>query len=74
MADIVFEKKMIIRSDFKFKKPSNNDSFSRKIKIFNLKNTKILATRQSTFRYKNEKALLTEVFFNNFEKFDYLDG
>ena len=74
LADIVFEKKMIIRSDFKFKKPSNNDSFSRKIKIFNLKNTKILATRQSTFRYKNEKALLTEVFFNNFEKFDYLDG
>ncbi len=74
LADIVFEKKMIIRSDFKFKKPSNNDSFSRKIKIFNLKNTKILATRQSTFKYKNEKALLTEVFFNNFEKFDYLDG
>ena len=42
--------------------------------MLNLKNTKILATRQSTFKNKNEKAVLTEVFFNNFEKFDYLDG
>jgi len=74
LADIVFEKKTIIRSNFKFKKPSNNDNFSRKIKMFNLKNTKILATRQSTFENKNKKVLLTEVFFNNFEKFDYLDG
>ena len=74
LADIVFKKKMIIRSNFKFKKPSNNDNFSRKIKMFNLKNTKILATRQSTFKNKSEKALLTEVFFNNFEKLDYLDG
>ena len=76
LADIVFERKMIKRSDFKFKKPSVNDNFSRKIKMFNLKNTKILATRQSTFKNKNknEKVLLTEVFFNNFEKFNYLDG
>ena len=65
---------MIIRSDFKFKKPSINDNFSKRIKMLNLKNTKILATRQSTFKNKNEKVLLTEVFFNNFEKFDYLDG
>ena len=74
LADIVFDRKMIIRSDFKFKKPSINDNFSRKIKMLNLKKTKILATRQSTFKNKNEKAVLTEVFFNNFEKFDYLDG
>ena len=74
LADIVFDRKMIIRSDFKFKKPSINDNFSRKIKMLNLKKTKILATRQSTFMNKNEKAVLTEVFFNNFEKFDYLDG
>ena len=74
LADIVFDRKMIMRSDFKFKKPSINDDFSRKIKMLNLKNTKILATRQSTFKNKNEKVLLTEVFFNNFEKFDYLDG
>ena len=74
LADIVFERKMIIRSEFKFKKPSINDNFSKKVKMLNLKNTKILATRQSTFKNKNEKALLTEVFFNNFEKFDYLDG
>ena len=73
LADIVFEKKIIIRSKFKFKKPSNNDNFSKKIKKLNLKNTKILATRQSTFKNKNEKAVLTEVFFNNFEKLDYLD-
>ena len=76
LADIVFKKKMIIRSEFKFKKPSINDNFSKRIKMFNLKNTKILATRQSTFKNKNknEKVLLTEVFFNNFEKFNYLDG
>tara|TARA_B110000114_G_C14829652_1_gene292121 strand:- start:98 stop:622 length:525 start_codon:yes stop_codon:yes gene_type:complete len=74
LADIVFDRKIIIRSDFKFKKPSINDNFSRKIKMLNLKKTKILATRQSTFKNKNEKAVLTEVFFNNFEKFDYLDG
>ena len=74
LADIVFDRKMIIRSDFKFKKPSINDNFSRKIKMLNLKKTKILATRQSTFMNKNEKAVLTEVFFNNLEKFDYLDG
>ena len=74
LADIVFEKKIIIRSKFKFKKPSNNDNFSKKIKKLNLKNTKILATRQSTFKNKNEKVVLTEVFFNNFEKLDYLDG
>ena len=41
--------------------------------MFSLKKTKILATRQSTFKNKNEKVLLTEVFFNNFEQFDYLD-
>ena len=74
LADIVFEKKIVIRSDFKFKKPSNNDIFSKKIKKLNLKKTKILATRQSTFTNKNEKAVLTEVFFNNFENLDYLDG
>ena len=74
LADIVFERRMIIRSRFKFKKPSINDNFSKRIKMFDLKNTKILATRQSTFRNKNEKVLLTEVFFNNFKQFDYLDG
>ena len=74
LADIVFERKMIKRSDFKFKKPSINDEFSRKVTILNLKNIKILATRQSTFQNKNKKVVLTEVFFNNFEKFDYLDG
>ena len=74
LADIVFERKMIIRSEFKFKKPSINDTFSKRIKMLNLKNTKILATRQSTFKNKNEKVLLTEVFFNNFKQFDYLDG
>ena len=74
LADIVFEKKMIIRSEFKFKKPSINDNFSKRIKMLDLKNTKILATRQSTFKNKKEKVLLTEVFFNNFEQFDYLDG
>ncbi|MDA9210727.1 chorismate lyase [Methylophilaceae bacterium] len=73
LADIVFERKMIKRSDFKFKKPSINDEFSRKVTILNLKNIKILATRQSTFQNKNKKVVLTEVFFNNFEKFDYLD-
>ena len=73
LADIVFERKMIIRSDFKFKKPSINDDFSKRIKMFSLKKTKILATRQSTFKNKNEKVLLTEVFFNNFEQFDHLD-
>jgi chorismate--pyruvate lyase len=74
LADIVFERRMIIRSRFKFKKPSINDNFSKRIKMFDLKNTKILATRQSTFKNKNEKVLLTEVFFNNFKQFDYLDG
>jgi chorismate--pyruvate lyase len=73
LADIVFERRMIIRSDFKFKKPSINDDFSKRIKMFSLKKIKILATRQSTFKNKNEKVLLTEVFFNNFEQFDYLD-
>ena len=73
LADIVFER-MIIRSRFKFKKPSINDNFSKRIKMFDLKNTKILATRQSTFKNKNEKVLLTEVFFNNLKQFDYLDG
>ena len=28
----------------------------------------------SAIQNKNKKVLLTEVFFNNFEKFDYLDG
>ena len=74
LADIVFERRMIRRSRFKFKKPSINDNFSKRIKMFDLKNTKILATRQSTFKNKNEKVLLTEVFFNNFKQFDYLDG
>ena len=68
LADIVFERRMIIRSDFKFKKQSINDDFSKRIKMFSLKKIKILATRQSTFKNKNEKVLLTEVFFNYFER------
>lgn len=74
LADIVFKRKMIKRSDFKFKRSSINDNFSKKIRMFDFKDIKILATRQSTFQNKNKKVLLTEVFFNNFEKFDYLDG
>jgi len=74
LADIVFKKKLIVRSEFKFKKSSINDDFSKRIIAFDLKNTNILATRQSTFKNRNEKVLLTEVFFSNFEQFDYLDG
>ena len=74
LADIVFRKKHIARSRFQFKKSSINDDFTKRIATFDLKNTNILATRQSTFKNRNEKVLLTEVFFNNFEKFDYLNG
>jgi len=74
LADIVFRTNHINRSRFKFKKPSINDDFTKRIATFDLKNTNILATRQSIFKNRNEKVLLTEVFFNNFEKFDYLDG
>ena len=74
LANIVFERKKIIRSEFKFKKPSFNDVFSKRIKSLNLENIKILAARQSTFKNKNKKVLLTEVFFNNFDNLDYLDG
>tara|TARA_B100001175_G_scaffold280899_1_gene258963 strand:+ start:244 stop:765 length:522 start_codon:yes stop_codon:yes gene_type:complete len=70
LADIVFKKK-ILRSNFKFRKPSYNDEFSKRIRRFSLKKTKILAIRESTFRNKNEKVLLTEVFFNNFDQFQY---
>ena len=72
LADIVFKKK-ILRSNFKFRKPSYNDEFSKRIRRFSLKKTKILAIRESTFRNKNEKVLLTEVFFNNINQFQYLD-
>ena len=74
LADIVFRRKHIVRSRFQFKKSSINDDFTKRIATFDLKNTNILATRQSTFKNRNEKVLLTEVFFNNFEKFDYLNG
>ena len=74
LADIVFRRNFIVRSRFQFKKSSTNDDFTKRIINFNLKNTNILATRQSTFNNRNEKVLLTEVFFNNFEKFNYLDG
>jgi chorismate-pyruvate lyase len=74
LADIVFRRKHIARSRFQFKKSSINDDFTKRIATFDLKNTNILATRQSTFKNRNEKVLLTEVFFNNFEKFDYLNG
>ena len=73
LADIVFNKKKILRSDFKFRKPSFNDEFSKRIRRFSLKKTKIVAIRESTFRNKNEKVLLTEVFFNNFDQFQYSD-
>ena len=72
LADIVFKKK-ILRSNFKFRKPSYNDEFSKRIRRFSLKKTKVLAIRESTFRNKNEKVLLTEVFFNNINQFQYLD-
>ena len=73
LADIVFNKKKILRSNFKFRKPSYNDEFSKRIRRFSLKKTKIIAIRESTFRNKNEKVLLTEVFFNSFDQFQYSD-
>ena len=33
----------------------------------------IVAIRESSFQNKNQKVLLTEVFFSNFDQFDYLN-
>ena len=73
LANIVFNKKRILRSHFKFRKPSYNDEFSKRIRGFGLEKTKIVAIRESSFQNKNQKVLLTEVFFSNFDQFDYLN-
>lgn len=67
LSKIVFNKKCILRSDFVFKKLSDNDELRKRLNACKIYESGAITARKSAFNHKGEKVLLTEVFLSSIE-------
>jgi len=73
LSGIVFNKKCILRSDFVFKKLSDNDELRKRLNACKIYESGAITARKSAFNHKGEKVLLTEVFLSSIEGIKILE-
>ncbi len=71
LSDIIFDKKIIKRSPFIFRRYSINDDLTKSVRQIGQDYSNILVSRQSMFDHKKKKVLLTEVFFKNYQSLNF---